>query len=241
MAGIQPYQPSLSKPWDKQRIIHFYRRIGYGPTPTLINTALLSDPIVLIESTLNSIKARALPASPIWANYTAADYENTDDLKFEHRDQFFDTIHADMISDGLRSKLVMFWHNHFVTQLDVYDCNNYLWNYYTILNRYCLGNFKLFVQEIGKCPAMLVYLNGNQNEVGNPNENYARELMELFTMGENNGYTQNDVVGVAKSLTGWKCDMYACTNVYFDNAKFDKTNKTIFGKTGSWGFNEVHN
>ncbi|MBK8373152.1 MAG: DUF1800 family protein [Saprospiraceae bacterium] len=52
---------------------------------------------------------------------------------------------------------------------------------------------------MGKSPAMLVYLNGNQNEAGRPNENYARELMELFTMGENNGYTQNDVVEVART------------------------------------------
>lgn len=240
MAGIQPYQPSSGKPWDKRRVIHLYRRLGMGPTPAQIQAGLNSDPLALIDSLLIGTKNKALPSPPIWANYTAKDYENTDNLKFIHRDEFFDAMFDEMLSDGVRSQLVLFWHNHFVTELDVYDCNNYLWNYYTLLHKYCLGNFKQFVIDMGKSPAMLVYLNGNQNEVGQPNENYARELMELFTMGENNGYTQTDVVEVSKALTGWRCNMYECTSVSFANNKFDNSEKTIFGKKGKWNYNDVH-
>jgi uncharacterized protein (DUF1800 family) len=94
---------------------------------------------------------------------------------------------------------------------------------------------------VGKNPAMLVYLNGNLNEVGKPNENYARELMELFTMGENNGYTQADVVEMSRALTGWKCSQYQCNEVTFNGSKFDNKNKTIFGKTGNFGYNDVIN
>jgi uncharacterized protein (DUF1800 family) len=241
MAGIQPFQPTSDKPWNKQRVIHLYRRLGFGPTPTQITNALAANPQVLIGSLLDGIKSRALPTGPSWANFTAADYENTDNLKFEHREEHYYRYLTDMIDDGLRSKIVLFWHNHFVTELNVYDCNKYLWNYYWLLNQYCLGNFKTFVEAIGKSPAMLSYLNGNLNAVGNPNENYARELMELFTMGENNGYTQFDVVEVARALTGWRCNMYECNDVTFVNSRFDNNNKTIFGKTGKWGYNEVHN
>lgn len=243
MAGLKPFLPSDSMPWNKQRAIHFFRRLGLGGSPVQIQQALASDPGIFIENTLNAIKLRALPTPPVWANYTAADYEalNNVDLKFDHRDELFDSIYTDMINDGLRTKLFLFWHNHFVTELQVYDCNKYLWNYYTLLNTYCLGNFRQFVSEIGKSPAMLVYLNGNQNEVGKPNENYARELMELFTLGENNGYTQNDVVEVARALTGWKCSQYSCNDVTFNANKFDNKNKTIFGKTGNWGYNDVLN
>ncbi|MBK9256779.1 MAG: DUF1800 domain-containing protein [Saprospiraceae bacterium] len=240
MAGIQPYQANASMPWNKKRVIHLFRRLGFGPTPLQIDQALMSDPLIYIEGLIDGVKSRPLPVPPIWANYTAADYEDTDDLKFEHRDTFFDGFIDDMVRDGLRTKLVMFWHNHFVTELNVYDCNKYLWNYYYLLNQHCLGNFRTFVEAIGKSPAMLVYLNGNQNEVGKPNENYARELMELFTMGENNGYTQDDVVNVARALTGWRCNMYTCNDVTFSNNRFDNNNKTIFGQTGKWGYNDVH-
>lgn len=240
MAGISPYQPDSSKPWNKERVIHLFRRLGFGPSPAQIDQALASDPQTYIDTLLDGIKNRPLPVPPVWANYTAADYENTDNLKFQHRDEFFNQVISDMINDGLRSKLVLFWHNHFVTELNVYDCNRYLWNYYYLLNQYCLGNFRTFTEQMGKAPAMLVYLNGNQNEVGKPNENYARELMELFTMGENNGYTQNDVVEVARALTGWRCSQYSCNSVTFNNNRHDKNDKTIFGKTGKWGYDDVH-
>ena len=243
MADLSPYMPSAEKPWDRKRVIHFFRRLGMGGAPFQIIQALNANPQIFIENTLTAIKNRALPAPPVWANYTAQDYENAndDDLVFTHRTELHDTIYTDMLMDGLRTKLFLFWHNHFVTELNVYGCNKYLWDYYTLLNKHCLGNFKTFVEEIGKSPAMLVYLNGNQNEAGSPNENYARELMELFTMGENNGYTQQDVVEVARALTGWRCNQYACNDVTFSTGKFDKNNKTIFGKTGNWGYNDVHN
>ncbi len=243
MATLQPYIPSSEKPWDKKRAIHLLRRLGLGGTPASIASALAADPLTFVENTLNGIKNRAMPQSPVWANWSAQDYEDSgdDDLVFTHRQELYDSIVTDMINDGLRTKLFLFWHNHFVTELQAYNCNKYLWNYYRLLNTHCLGNFKTFVSEMGKSPAMLVYLNGNQNEAGRPNENYARELMELFTMGENNGYTQNDVVEVARALTGWRCNMYECTDVTYDNNKFDKNDKTIFGKKGKWNYNDVHN
>ena len=241
MANLTPYAAGAQNPWNKERVIHFYRRLGYGPRPEQLAPALAADPLVLVESALDGIKNKALPASPVWANYTAEIYEADPDLIGEHRTELFDSIYDEILSDGLRMKLVMFWHNHFVTEVNVYGCNKYLWNYYALLLKHCVGNFKVFVEAIGKCPAMLDYLNGNDNEVGKPNENYARELMELFTMGENNGYTQNDVVEVARALTGYKCNPNICDNVSFNNAKFDKTNKIIFGKVGNWGYDDVHN
>ncbi|MFZ1704196.1 MAG: DUF1800 domain-containing protein [Saprospiraceae bacterium] len=243
MANLQLYIPSAEKPWDKKRVMHFLRRLGMGGNLTSINQALAAEPLTFIENNLLAIKNRPLPTPPVWANYTTADYDNLNDpdLPSTHRTALMDDIFTDMINDGLRSKLLLFWHNHFVAELEVYLCNRYLWNYYNLLLKHCLGNFKNFVTEIGKSPAMLVYLNGNLNEVGRPNENYARELMELFTMGENNGYTQFDVVEVARSLTGYKCNQYTCVDVTFSSSKFDKNNKTIFGLTGNWNYDDVHN
>ena len=135
MAGLQPYQPSASNPWNKQKVIHFLRRLGMGGSPERIEQALTSEPLDYIENTLNNIKSRPLPAAPVWANYSSADYDalNNDDLKFDHRDELYDSIFTDMINDGLRTKLFLFCHNHFVTELNVYDCNKYLWSYYFLL------------------------------------------------------------------------------------------------------------
>jgi uncharacterized protein (DUF1800 family) len=87
---------------------------------------------------------------------------------------------------------------------------------------------------------MLVYLNGNQNIADEPNENYARELLELFTLGEGNGYTQFDVPEVARALTGWRVSQYECLNPYFDIDYFDNKPKTIFGKTANYTFDTLH-
>lgn len=100
-------------------------------------------------------------------------------------------------------KMTLFWQNHFVsTSTDVSDVR-FLYRQNQLLRKFALGNFKNFVIEITKDPAMLVYLNGGSNVVGKANENYGRELMELFTIGRGN-YTEDDVKAAARVLTGWR-------------------------------------
>ncbi len=88
---------------------------------------------------------------------------------------------------------------------------------------------------------MLIYLDSISNVDEDSNENYARELMELFTMGANNGYSQDDIVNVARALTGWKANSYLCFPAYFEPGDFDGGSKTIFGQTGNWNYDDVHN
>jgi uncharacterized protein (DUF1800 family) len=160
----------------------------------------------------------------------------------KHQNEFRRRWIADMIGpESVRAKLALFWHNHFVTEFNVVGCNSFYWGYYSLLHEFSLGNFRTFTREIGQSAAMLVYLNGNQNVAAEPNENYARELLELFTLGENNGYTQVDIVEMARALTGWQADMYACTPAYFDSNLHDDQPKTIFGQTQNFGFTSAHN
>lgn len=236
--GLNAYIPSPSKPWNTERVIHLYRRLGMGPTPEEIKQALQMTPSELVDQLLDGVKNAPLPTRPYWADYT--DDQFGDDEYYEVRDQMRDDWYAEMLTDGRRARFVLFWHNHFVTQQDVYGCNKYLWSYFELLHQHCLGNFKTFVEEMGINPAMLSFLNGNQNIATSPNENYARELMELFTMGESNGYTQADVAQMARALTGWRANMYACETPHFENSYHDNTNKTIFGQTGNWGYQDVH-
>lgn len=238
---LLPYAPTADKPWIPERAQHLLQRIGFGGTKEAIDTALTMSPEAFVDAIIDGIRNQAPPEPPPWANWNYEDYNGDDDLYFEHKFEFFRRWISEMITDGLRPKLALFWSNHFVTEEEVYDCNGYMWSYYRLLHDFALGNFRTFVETMGKNPAMLVYLNGNLNIAEEPNENYARELLELFTMGEGNGYTQDDIVEVARALTGWQLDMYNCDqSVTLDDDLFDNTPKTIFGQTGNWNYEDVH-
>ncbi|WP_266367660.1 DUF1800 domain-containing protein [Tellurirhabdus rosea] len=103
---------------------------------------------------------------------------------------------------SLREKTTLFWQNHFVSTIAEVQDYRFMHRQNVMLRRNAFGNFRTFVMEVTKEPAMLRYLNGNQNVVGRPNENYARELLELFTIGRNN-YNEDDVKAAARVLTGW--------------------------------------
>ena len=106
---------------------------------------------------------------------------------------------------NVHEKMVLFWHNHFSTEVNEVDDARYAYLYNTVLRKNALGNFKDFVRQITLDPAMLKYLNGRLNTKNAPDENYGRELQELFTIGKGAGskYTEDDVKAAAKVLTGY--------------------------------------
>lgn len=236
-----PYVPTAAKPWNARRVAHLYRRLGFGATHTQIQQGLQMTPSALVDQLLDTAAGMAAPLPPTWANWSFQDYGGDFGLIQEHLRELKRRWLLDMVSEGVRSKMAFFWHDHFVTQLMIYTCNSWMWNYYSLLHQYAFGNFRTFALEIGKSPAMLMFLNGNLNEVGKPNENYARELMELFTMGESNGYTQADIVEMARALTGWQADDDDCTPATYSAAKHDNGQKTIFGQTANYDFTTAHN
>lgn len=136
---------------------------------------------------------------------------------------------------SVREKLTLFWHNHFVTE----NSNPHREFYYAnILRKNALGNFKEITKQITINPNMLIYLSGNQNTNTAPNENYARELLELFTIGKGdaigNGdytnFTEEDVVQIAKVLTGWRVRGIKNSdtlNAYFTNNRHTKGDKIL--------------
>lgn len=150
---------------------------------------------------------------------------------------------------SLREKMVLFWHNHFATEADMVSDARYLYKHNNLLRTMALGNFKDLVKRITIDPAMLRYLNGYVNTKTAPDENYARELQELFTIGKgpNSKYTEADVKAAARVLTGYRLDSTAITSV-FDSTRHDSTdkqfssfynNKLIKGRTGADGAKEV--
>lgn len=130
-------------------------------------------------------------------------------------------------------RLTMFWANHFVVNVDDIEEPQLAWRWWKFLRDNCTGNFKAMVKAMSKMPAMVIYLNGDTNKVGNPNENFGRELMELFTLGEGQVYGEPDVVEVARAFTGYDlidAQEKAWVNIPGDH---DNGNKTILGVTGN--------
>src|SRR6187549_1364280 len=104
---------------------------------------------------------------------------------------------------NLREKMTLYWSNHLVTQVFAVFTPDAMYRYNQYLRDNCLGNFRQMLYDVTVHPAMLLYLNGFLNVNDAPDENYARELMELFTLGQGSGYTEGDVQQAAKVLTGW--------------------------------------
>ncbi|MDP6555782.1 MAG: DUF1800 domain-containing protein [Pirellulaceae bacterium] len=134
----------------------------------------------------------------------------------------------------LEEKMVLFWHGHFTSDYATVEDSYmlYLQNY--LFHKYSAGNYGELLHGIVHDPAMLRYLDNNTNVKGHPNENLARELMELFSMGEGNGYTEKDVKEGARALTGNKYDARNKGLFYFDEDNHDFGQKTIFGHTGNY-------
>lgn len=150
---------------------------------------------------------------------------------------------------SIQEKMVLFWHNHFAVQANNVQDARYMYKYVETLQKYALGNFKKLVKEITLDPAMLKYLNGYLNTKTAPDENYGRELQELFTMGKgpNSKYSEDDVKAASKVLTGYRIDGVKIESS-LDTTKHDTTNKqfsafynnaVITGKTGVDGAKEL--
>lgn len=139
-------------------------------------------------------------------------------------------------SISLREKMTLFWHNHFAIEATTVGEAKSGYYYLDLLRTHALGNFKTLAEQITISPAMLRYLNGNQNVRSAPNENYARELFELFTIGKGplvgdgdyTYYTEADVVEAAKVLTGWRDRLVSDTGIptsYFTTNRHTLGNK----------------
>tara|TARA_R110000868_G_scaffold158589_4_gene386831 strand:+ start:32602 stop:34107 length:1506 start_codon:yes stop_codon:yes gene_type:complete len=236
----------FTTPLDKQKAEHLYRRLGFGASVETINQAVGQTATTLVNSLVNqALSLPELPA-PTWANWTRANYPEDDDLRgdmvnsqyVEWRLSYANSI----LSNNLRDRLSFFWSNHFVTELKTYDAPPFLYEYINCLQRNAIGNFKTFTSEIGLTSAMLYYLDGVYNNGNNPNENYAREIYELFCLGEGNNYTEDDIIETAKALTGYtERGEIGWEPVTFDITTFDPGAKTILGQTGNWGYDDVIN
>ncbi|MEM6377749.1 MAG: DUF1800 family protein, partial [Bacteroidota bacterium] len=228
--GIEPYVPNPNQPWDKKLVQHLLRRLNFGASPEEIESASQASPGDLVDYLIDQALNMPLPEPPPWAVFDASNYpENPFPLIYEQAYTYLSQWVGTMVEVGLREKMALFWHNLFVTRFQAYECPSYQYEYHTLLQKHALGSFKTLVYEMGKTPAMLMFLNGAQSTKFSPNENYARELYELFTLGRDIGYTQVDITETARALTGFVGWEGLCQPISFRADFFDEGEKTIFG------------
>jgi uncharacterized protein (DUF1800 family) len=144
----------------------------------------------------------------------------------------------------LVERMTLVWHDWFATSNSGVGSQKLMLRQNALMRRHALGNFRFLLHALTADPAMLLWLSGVENSKEAPNENYGRELMELFTLGEGNGYTEQDVRAQARALTGFRYDWKegrGPVNFRYDRGRHDAGVKAVFGQKGRFGWREACN
>jgi uncharacterized protein (DUF1800 family) len=229
-----PYQSSDTNPWNLRRVVHLHRRTGFAATWDEIQRDLQSGPRMALDRVLNGTActigvpddfesmARLIGDAAVASNKSAR-------LKawWLYRMLFS--------PDPLTERLALMWHNHFATSNSKVQDIAAMRRQNEIFREFGRAPFGELFPRVVKDPALLVWLDAQANRKEHPNENLAREIMELFTLGVGN-YAEADVKSAARALTG-----YTVKDGIFhtDDPSHDEGDKEIFGQTGQWGGDDL--
>ncbi|MEM6326845.1 MAG: DUF1800 domain-containing protein [Bacteroidota bacterium] len=243
-----------TEPLSRAHAAHLLRRATFGPTPAQLDRFTGMLPTEAAHVLVAEARATPLPPDPTWLLMPLPDDDDGSEAEafFDQNERWVEevlrTFFHDMIDGGLHARMVLVWHNHLVTSLEAYEFASFAHRYLQLLRTHALGSFRDMVRDVGTDGAMLIFLNGAESTADDPNENYARELMELFTMGpqDPNGqpnYTENDVPELARALTGWVAEYHGYDappfTSFFDEDLFDGGVKTFLGRTGAFTYDEA--
>jgi uncharacterized protein (DUF1800 family) len=227
----QPWRPTAADPWGPKWAAHLYRRAAFGPSRQDLREAERLGP----ERTLDLLMGGRPHAGDVVETLVDSGRiaAERDDTAEELRGWW---LYA-MLQGGhpLREKLTLFWHDHFATSIAKVQSPALMFRQNCLLRKHALGRFGPLLQAVSRDAAMLLWLDANSNVKGKPNENYARELMELFSLGVGH-YTEHDIREAARAFTGWRTDGVAFT---FDARLHDRGPKTVLGHSGNWNGGDV--
>lgn len=223
---------------DRERVSHVVRRLSVGAHPDVVGALRTTDDAIARSLDLSAPAAPpptlAPPATQEEARRVAA---ITEPLAW-----WIGRMRAD--SRLIEERLVWFWHDHFATSIAKVRVPYLMWQQHLTIRRYATGSFADLLHAMAKDPAMLVWLDGVTNTARQRNENFGRECMELFTLGRNAGYTQDDVVAASRAFTGWVVDVPFRRNAVAAGAapyaaafvprRHDAGTKTLLGATGDF-------
>jgi len=254
-------EPISKTEWDERKASHLLDRTGFGATPKDIRTSAQADPFQLVDELFSFQASKIPPLVPAWVN----DPKNTVPIR-PKKDPKLQNLPPEELKKALQAKrreemiqiaqlrgwwiermlttpwplqekLTLFWHGHFATSVEKVKFPYAMYVQNQTFRRHAAGNWEEILLAVSKDPAMLLYLDNAKSFSGAPNENYARELMELFTLGEGH-YTETDIQQSARAFTGWSIDPEEGT--FLDRAfRHDRGMKTFMGETGNFDGSDI--
>ncbi len=245
-SGLAPYAGA----WSDNEVIHLLKRLCFGAPREDVEFFKTMTYVQAVDSLLNTVNTNtalgapvkvyttntvdtpandpdwAVPVGGTWVNAST----NSGTVNYYRRESLRSWWFSTLVNQprSIEEKMILFWSTHVTIEFDIVDNARLCHQYLQLLRQYAMGNFKNFIKAITLNPAMLVYLNGYQNTKTAPDENYARELQELFTMGKgpDSLYTENDVKAAARVLTGYQVNGTTATS-FFTASRHD-VNPKIF-------------
>ncbi len=261
--GLAAWAPT-AQAMEKDEARHLLARTGFGGTPAEIDQLLPLTREQAVDALIAGTHAttRTKPLEWCAGDYAAymraraadwdaakgiADRSARDKKENELRGErdrrsreLKGWLYQEMITTDspLTERMVLFWSNHFTSALRTIEEPRVMFEQDALIRRDALDNFAFFLKDINTDPAMYRYLDSDSNVSGRPNENYAREVMELFTLGEGQKYTEGDIREAARAFTGYKLDP-ATGRAALSPGAHDNGWKTIFGKKGTFDGDDV--
>jgi uncharacterized protein (DUF1800 family) len=251
--------PLPGSKWNYEKAAHLLNRAAFGGTPAQIESAHGRGLDSILRELLDSPYERDhMVPPPEWAhprNIRAirmalqALKEDAPERKNQMREmREMEVAQAldlrrwwlnRMITtqNPLREKMTLFWHGHFATSIEKVKDGYWMWLQNETLRSNAFGNFKSLTKLMSCDPAMMTYLDLQESRKEHPNENWARELMELFTVGIGQ-YSEEDIRESARAFTGYRLDM-TTQQFQFAPGQHDQTQKTFMGRTGGWSGDDV--
>jgi uncharacterized protein (DUF1800 family) len=227
-----PYEPTAADPWDLRKVAHLHRRAGFGPTWATLQRDLKDGPATSVDRLLHpAALAPDLEQIEDGLRQGAMHVRSSDRLKAYWLHRILNH------PDTLREKLTLFWHSHFATSQRKVGSVALMHRQNELLRRHALGEFGPLLEQIIRDPAMLIWLDGADSKKTKPNENFAREFLELFALGIGH-YSEADVRQAARAFTGWRRlrnDQFLGVDEFrLEPAELDDGPKTFLRRTGSW-------
>jgi uncharacterized protein (DUF1800 family) len=218
-----PFEPTAAQPFGRREAAHLYRRAGFGANSRELDETVKLGPKEAAKKLVEASEGEFAGKMHTFAQTVLAT-NNSQTLAawWLHR-----MLHTPA---PLLEKTTLFWHSHFASSSAKVKETRLMFNQNELLRRYALGKFEPLVLGIARDPAMLIYLDSATNRKTHPNENFAREVMELFVLGIGN-YTEKDIQEVARCFTGWEIQY---GEFKFNRYQHDFGSKTVLGKSGNF-------
>ncbi len=249
LSGSLP-SPAAAISFDEAR--HLLARTGFGGSSKQIQELTSQNYEEAVAAILSQTRKQPLTPAPGWVDeplmsrkqIKALSQEERKELRRQWRRRSFE-LKAWWLREMLQTdapfseQMTLFWHNHFTSGFRKVKSPKLMYRQNLLLREHALGNFRQMIHAVAKDPAMIIYLDNAFNRVGKPNENFARELLELFTLGEGH-YTEKDIKEAARAFTGWTIDR-GSGKYRFVRRRHDFGSKSFMGRTGNFNGDDIIN